>query len=114
MKRRDHRHLGRVPGDRATPTGRELGEPTFELLHELVVKPELDRTGAGERAVGLWAGDEDRLHMSVPIPANAGHRELLVAAELVLLSEPARYLKLVAARGDSWRKYRGLVLLEFR
>lgn len=46
MKRGEHRHRGRIPRDRAAPADRQLSEAVFKFVHELAVKPELDRTRA--------------------------------------------------------------------
>lgn len=46
--------------------------------------PELDCACADERAIGLSAGDEDRLHVSVSGATNTCNREPLLAPQLVL------------------------------
>ena len=97
-------HEARPPPTRRPDTkrlvragGGQLGEAALEALDEPAVKPELARSGAGEQAVRVTARDEDRLDVALSSPAKAGHRELLLAAELVL------HPRAVAAPGDVGR-----------
>jgi hypothetical protein len=48
VHRRDHGHLGRIPRDHTSPTGRQFGEADLEALDELTVEAEFDGAGTGE------------------------------------------------------------------
>ena len=84
VERGDHRHLDRIPGERAASVRAQGGQAALEPLNELAVKTQFDRAGTREGAVGLAARDEDSVDVSLPSPANAGQRESLPAAQLVL------------------------------
>src|SRR5205085_247070 len=84
MERRHHRDLGRIKGDGTALAGWQFCQAAFKALDKVVAKPEFDCTRARERPVRPMAGDKDRLDMSTSGSADAGHREPLLAAKLVL------------------------------
>ena len=58
VERGDHRHLDRIPGERAASVRAQGGQAALEPLNELAVKTQFDRAGTREGAVGLAARDE--------------------------------------------------------
>jgi hypothetical protein len=60
MSRRDHRHLGGIPGHAAPAPLRELSEALFELADRLASQSELNPAGAGRRPAAQRARDDRR------------------------------------------------------
>ena len=71
MNRRDHRHLGGIPGHAPTPL-RELSKALFELADRLASQSELNRAGAEQRPVAQPPNDEYRLRNPITRSADAG------------------------------------------